>query len=185
MAEQARALSLSEALDAFRSNGGATLRELSEVRPLLVVFLRHAGCTFCREALADLQAQRARIEAAGVSLALVHMIDDAEAERFFARYGLADVPRFSDPERALYRAFDLQRGSLWQLLGPPVWWRGAKAFFGGHWVGQLQGDGFQMPGTFVLHKGQIVQAFRNRTSADRPDYTAIAESCALPARTAI
>lgn len=176
---QSNTLSFSDAVRSFRSNGGQTLAELSADRPVLVVFLRHAGCTFCREALSDLQQQRSQIEARGVSLALVHMISDETAARFFAKYDLADVPRFSDPDRSLYRAFDLQRGSLWQLLGPPVWWRGAKAFFAGHGVGPLQGDGFQMPGTFVLRRGQVVQAFRNKTSGDRPEYVNMAETCAI------
>lgn len=176
---QSNTLSFSDAVHSFRSNTGKTLAELSADRPVLVVFLRHAGCTFCREALSDLQQQRSRIEARGVSLALVHMISDDAAAQFFAKYNLADVPRFSDPDRGLYHAFDLRRGSLWQLLGPSVWWRGAKAFFSGHGVGPLQGDGFQMPGTFVLHRGQIVQAFRNKTAGDRPDYSQLAETCAI------
>lgn len=176
---QSNTLSFSDAVRSVRSNGGQTLAELSAKRPVLVVFLRHAGCTFCREALSDLQQQGSRIEARGVYLALVHMISDDAAAQFFDKYSLADVPRFSDPGRELYRAFDLQRGSLWQLLGPPVWWRGAKAFIAGHGVGSLQGDGFQMPGTFVLHRGQIVQAFRNKTSGDRPDYSQLAETCAI------
>jgi len=174
-------LSFDEAVRTFRTNDGRTLSELSSDRPVLVVFLRHAGCTFCREALADLQKQRSRIEDQGATIALVHMISDAAAAAFFQKYGLDDVPRFSDPDRILYRAFDLKRGSLWQLLGPPVWWRGAKAFFSGHGVGRLQGDGFQLPGTFVVHHGQIVQAYRSKTSADRPDYSQMAKSCALPA----
>ena len=44
---------------------GASLAELSRQQPILVVFLRHAGCTFCREALADLATQRAAIEKTG------------------------------------------------------------------------------------------------------------------------
>ena len=96
------------------------------------------------------------------------MVSDEEAASFFAKYELDDVPRFSDPNRRLYAAFDLHRGSLWQLLGPSVWWRGAKAFFAGHLVGRIRGDGMQLPGTFILHHGQLVKAFRNATSADRP-----------------
>jgi hypothetical protein len=171
------ALLFDDAVRTVRSQQGSTLAELSSERPLLVVFLRHAGCTFCREALHDLQQQRPAIQRSGASIALVHMITDEAAAAFFARYHLDDVPRFSDPAQSLYRAFDLQRGSLWQLLGPPVWWRGAKAFFAGHGLGRLQGDGFQMPGTFLLRQGRIVQAFRNVTSADRPPY---AELCAIP-----
>ncbi len=172
-------LTLDRAINFIRSSAGETLAELSAEHPVMVVFLRHAGCTFCREALSDLQSQRSRIEANGTRLALVHMISDEAAASFFAKYGLDDVARFSDPDRKLYQAFELQRGNLGQLLGPSVWWRGAKAFFSGHGVGRLQGDGFQLPGTFIIHHGRIVQSFRNKTAADRPEYAQMAETCAV------
>ena len=37
----------------IRTNRGQTLQEMSQERPLLLVFLRHRGCPFCRETLAD------------------------------------------------------------------------------------------------------------------------------------
>jgi peroxiredoxin len=171
-------LSFDEAIRTFPCHDGHTLVELSADHPVLTVFLRHAGCAFCREALSDLQKQRSKIEAAGTSMALVHMVSNDEAVRFFRGYGLDDVPRFSDPGRKLYQAFDLHRGNLWQLIGPSVFWRGMKAFFSGHGAGRIRGDVAQLPGTFVLHRGQIVQAFRNKTAADRPEYAAMV--CAVP-----
>lgn len=173
-------LTFGEAVETFASHTGQTLAELSAEQTVLVVFLRHSGCAFCREALSDLQKQRAKIEASGTSIALVHMVSNDEAGRFFKPYGLDDVPRFSDPERKLYQAFDLHRGSLWQLIGPGVFWRGMKAFFSGHGAGRIRGDVAQLPGTFVVHRGEIVQAFRNKTAADRPEYAEMA--CAVPGR---
>ena len=41
------------------SSSGPSLEQLSHDRPQLVVFLRHFGCTFCRESLADLAEKRA------------------------------------------------------------------------------------------------------------------------------
>jgi len=138
------------------------------------VFLRHFGCTFCREALADVAAARERLEAAGARVTLVHMAGDREAHTFIARYGLADVARVSDPERQLYRAFELRRGRLGQLFGAKVWWRGLRAgLLDGHGVGALAGDGFQMPGAFVVHEGRIVRRFAHDSAADRPDYCAL------------
>jgi peroxiredoxin len=154
---------------------GQTLNSLSRDQPLLVVFLRHFGCTFCREALADLRVQRSRIEAAGVRIALVHMNPDADAAAFFARYDLAGVARFSDPARGLYRRFELRRGRWSQLFGWGVWLRGARAVFAdGHGLGPLAGDGFQMPGAFLFLNGRIVTAFRHDTAAARPDYCKLA-----------
>ncbi|MDX1962599.1 MAG: peroxiredoxin-like family protein [Pirellulales bacterium] len=169
------ATSLDAVLSQFPSQLGHTLAELSAARDVLVVFLRHSGCTFCREALADLHAQRERIEAAGIRLALVHMgREDQHTARFFAAYQLDDVDRYSDPERQLYRAFELSRGNFWQLLGPAVWWRGAQAFFRGHGIGWLNGDGMQLPGVFLLRAGRVIREFRHRTAADRPEYATLA-----------
>jgi len=44
---------LVQTLDTAVTQSGERLVELSEMSPVLLVFLRHAGCTFCREALAD------------------------------------------------------------------------------------------------------------------------------------
>jgi len=160
---------------AVPDQNGQTIDDLSRDQPVLLVFLRHFGCTFCREALTDLRVQRSRIEAAGVKVALVHMVSDLEAARFFARYELADVARFSDPGRSLYRRFELRRGGWKQLLSFAVWIRGARAALAeGHGIGLLAGDGFQMPGTFLVLNGQIVQAYRHETAASRPDYCRLA-----------
>ena len=37
-------------------------------------------------------------------------------------------------------------------------------------MGGLDGDGFQMPGAFVIKDRAIVRAFRHETAADRPEY---------------
>ena len=154
---------------------GNTLRALTDQRPQLVVFLRHFGCTFCRETLADLVDRRHDIQAHGLGIVLIHMASEEEAAPFMEHYGLDDVPRISDPSQQLYRAARLNRGSLMQLFGPKVWLRG---LFGGrlreHGIGRFLGDGFQMPGAFVIHHGEVLYAFRHRSAADRPDYLELA-----------
>lgn len=170
-------------LSEVRSQTGRTLVELSYERPVLVTFLRHAGCTFCREAVADLAAARTAIEGNGLQLALVHMSDEADGAALASSYGLEDVERFSDPDCRLYRAMGLQRGRIGQLLGPRIWWRGfLAAIVARHGFGKLQGDGFQMPGVFVIDQGEVVAAYRHKTAADRPDYAAIGQSCALASK---
>src|SRR5262249_29471705 len=111
----------------LKSQNGKSLMEISQAKPVLVVFLRHSGCTFCREALADLQSKRREIEAGGTRIALVHMTDDASAAAMFDRYGMGDVERFSDPGQSLYRAFGLELSSIRQMFGLKTWWRGFVA----------------------------------------------------------
>lgn len=155
------------------SQYGSSLEELSRRQPVLVVLLRHSGCTFCREALADLAATRQQIDAAGTRIALVHQSADEPTE-LLARHGLTDLPRFRDPYRRLYEHFGLSQGGIGQLLGPVVWWRGLKAFLTGHRQGTRDGDAFRMPGVFLLHRGRVAREFRHATAADRPDYAALA-----------
>ncbi len=158
-----------------RTQFGVSLDELSKLSPLLLVFLRHNGCMFCREALSDLQRQRHAIEAQGVRIALVHQGSDAQARSLLANYGLDDLPRVSDPERYLYRAFGLGRGDLLKLAGPTVWWRGFQAaVLEGHGFGRVVGDAFQMPGVFLIFHGEVLRSYRHQTAADRPDYLRLA-----------
>lgn len=172
-----------QAISRATTNQGQSLLDLSQQAPVLVVFLRHLGCTFCREAVADIAKKREQIEADGTQICFVYMPqlgkDGSEmtqvAERFFAKHGVGDLPRIADPAQTLYQAFELRRGSLWQLFGPGVWWRGFIAtVFGRHLVGKLVGDGFQMPGVFLLKNGTIKRAFRHKTAGDRPDYCELA-----------
>jgi len=158
----------------FPSQHGQTLAELSRDRPLMLVFLRHFGCTFCREALDDLAAARQEIERLGMNLALVHMSHPDVASEVMRRYGLEGVHHYSDGNCEIYRAFGLQRARMWQVFGLTVWWRGVAATLRGHVVGRLAGDSFRMPGVFFLYRGEVCGAYRHRTAADRPDYLALA-----------
>ncbi len=153
------------------TNGGESLDELSRASPLLVVFLRHAGCAFCRETLAQLQHRRSEIEAAGVKIVLVHMIeDDNTAEVFFARWRMHDVPRVSDPQQEVYKRFGLKRGSLIQVIGLGVWLPGLKSILRGHFPGVPRGDIFQLPGAFVVRDGRVVREFAAKDSAEHPEW---------------
>lgn len=174
-------MSFQDALQAHRDQHATTLAELTEETPVMLVFLRHLGCTFCMETLQDLKAQREQIESGGVRPVLVHMSDDDAAQKQFAKYNLAGLSRISDPDQDLYRAFELKRGSLWQLFGPRVWLHGLRALFRGNAVGTLQGDGFQMPGVFIVHKGRILQSFKHATAGDRPEYACMSGECEIPA----
>jgi hypothetical protein len=107
-------------------------------------------------------------------VAVVHQGTEEQAAPFLASFGLGDVVRVSDPDRALYRAFHLGRGGLREILGPSVLRRSAESVLAGNGFGRSVGDTRQMPGVFVVHRGTVVEEFRHRTIADRPDYVAMA-----------
>jgi hypothetical protein len=155
------------------SQRGASLLELSRNKPVLVVFLRHSGCTFCREAVSDIAEQRAQIESQGTEIVFVHM-GQKEPVELLQKHGLTDVHSFRDPSCSLYDAFGLKLGSFRQLLGPTVWLRGTLAALAGHRYGGLDGNAFRMPGVFLLHDGEILRSYRHKSAADRPDYISLA-----------
>ncbi len=161
-------------LSAYTSQTGQSLASLIAARPVFLVFLRHFGCTFCREAVADLAEKRGPIEAQGASLAFVHLGTEEKASWFFKPYGLLDVPRFGDPQGNLYQAFGLVRAELRQYLNSESIMRMFGAWMRGHFVGFPAGDVIRMPGAFLLQQGEIRKAFRHKLVSDRPDYLALA-----------
>ena len=168
-----------DTLSQFKTQAGNSLHDLSFSRPVYLVFLRHFGCTFCREAIGELQKKRKAIEAEGMQIVFVHMGKQGEAEQYFSKYGFRGAIHISDPDCVLYNTFQLKRGSFSQLFGLKSWLRGFEAgILRGYGVGKLVGDGFRMPGVFVLCKGQIIKEYRHTHAADRPDYEGLA-SCEL------
>jgi len=160
-------------LAAYSSQDGQTLAEAAS-RPLFLVFLRHFGCTFCREAVDTISKKRTEIEASGSRLAFVHLGTEEKAQWFFKPYGLLDVPRFSDPEGPLYQAFGLLRADLRQYLNSESILRMLLAWSRGHFLGLPAGDIQRMPGAFLMDRCEIRKAFRHKLVSDRPDYVALA-----------
>jgi peroxiredoxin len=161
-------------LSGYASQSGQTLGSLLAERDVFLVFLRHFGCTFCREAVADITEKRAALEGQGSTLAFVHLGSEQKAQWFFKPYGLLDVPRFSDPEGRLYEAFGLVRWEWRQYLNAESILRMLSAWSRGHFLGIPSGDIERMPGVFLLRRGEIRKAFRHKLVSDRPDYLALA-----------
>ena len=166
MTSRAPSLQLGEVTSAFQLNDGTTLEEASNKQALVLVFMRHFGCTFTRQLLRGLEQLQEDARKNGARLVLVHMLGDGKEKRYI---GDGDVSSISDPKCRLYRAFGLGKGGPLELFGPRVWWMGMKALFQGCGVGRLAGNGLQMPGAFVFHQGEIIAAQRAETAADLPD----------------
>ncbi len=95
------------------------------------------------------------------------MGNDEEGREMMRRFELEDIPSISDPECALFRAYQLPRGRWYQLFGPRVWIEGFKtAILKGYGLGKLVGDGFQLSGAFVLKNGEVVHEFPSKDAAD-------------------
>jgi len=155
------------------------LRSLTAQSPALVVFLRSFGCTFCREAMADVASQRQAIRESGAEIAFVHGGTPEEAGPWFAKYGLRGVLQVSDPSRAHYRAFGLGRTGPRTLVDPRVWTRGAVCALSHGFGAQSAEEIRQLPGVFVVQGNAILAEYRHRSPADRPDYAELVRHAKL------
>ncbi len=137
------------------------LGDLCAEGPLALVFLRHLGCIFCREHVGRLAR-----EAPHDRIHLVAMADPDLAREFLRRHPTPHS-MVCDPQRRLFEAFGLERGTLGQLAGPKVWARGAKAFAAGYRQGRTLGDPAQLPGAFILDgSGRVVWSHLAKHAGD-------------------
>lgn len=163
-------------LGTTRAESGRTLLELVDERPVLLVFLRHFGCAFCRQAIDDVAKVRGKLTERGVQVVFVHLGSPERAKPYFDYYALSDVERISDPDGSLYRSpvFALARVTVFQLFRPAVWIGWLRGAIFKYRIGLLKEDIQQMPGVFFLKNRVIASVFRHRTIADRPDYLGLA-----------
>lgn len=155
-----------------QTESGLAVLQLLEESPVLLVFLRHFGCAFCRQAISDVSEVRERLEKLSVRPVFVHMGPPEIARVTFAHYGMEDVERLCDPTARLYATFGLGKKSVYSqpfdLSVLKSWFLKGTLFR--HGIGRIEGDGDQMPGVFFLRKGEVVRKFVHKSVADRPDY---------------
>lgn len=76
-------------------------------------------------------------------------------------------PLLVDRTKQTYRALDMKRGTLWDILGPQNWLRFVNRL--GHGVGKPKQDPLQMGGVVVADRGGAVRySFRASAAADAP-----------------
>lgn len=148
-------------------SSGEELDQFIATGTKLLVFVRHAGCTFCGETMTELASRKRELRDQGIEPVVVHMSPLADGKLLLDRANLSDVVHISDPTCSLYRRFGLPRGKFSQLFGAEVWLKGFQAaILKGNKVGKLQGDGFQLGGAALIDSGKVLRVFpaRNATS---------------------
>ena len=159
---------------------GDSLYVMSYEQPVLLVFLRHFGCVFCRQALQDLSEYHSAIKAIPIHLVFVHMAKPEVAEEFFEDYNLKGVDHISDIQCNIYGQFGLTKGSFSQLFGLQTWIKGFEAKKEGIDISTKRiGDSLQMPGIFIIKDGNIKDRYIHKVASDRPDYQALINCCNL------
>jgi hypothetical protein len=175
--DKATAEEIGQALASIRTESGASLLTLAQASPVLLVFLRHFGCPFCRQMISDVSDLRGDLEARGVRPVFVHQGTPEVASVTFDYYRLGDVERIHDPQAAIYRdpVFMLGRLSMVrQMLKPAMWLGWLKGTVRKYGIGEVQGDSTQLAGVFFLNGATIVRKFIHRSMADQPDYLRLA-----------
>ncbi len=159
-------------LDGMVTNKQENLAKLSEEKPVLLVFLRHFGCVFCKEALCDLAKKKEQFEKKGTQIVFVHMSENDVADDYFIKFGLEGISHISDPMANYYKSFKLTKGTFTQLFGLQTWIRGYSLKKEGHQLEMAAnlGDSTQMPGFFLIQNGEISEQFIHKRASDRPDY---------------
>ena len=162
-----------QTLATIHTESGASLLALVEASPVLLVFLRHCGCSFCRQAISDVAELKPELDKRGVRPVFVHLGTPERAKPFFDYYRIGEVERVSDPEARVYQLplFALPRmHPTLTLFQPSVWMGWLKGAIFKHGIGAIKEDGHQMQGIFFLRGSKIVRQFRYKTIADEPDY---------------
>jgi len=145
-------------------------------RPVVVAFVRHFGCLFCHEAVADVVAAIPRILARGARVIIVGNGSLNQARHFFQDKGLPmeGVTVVTDPDRETYNAMALNR-SLASVFASPQAARAYKrARASGHRINGWFGDLTQLGGTVVIKPpGHATFFHRSKYAGDHADMNAV------------
>ena len=83
-------------------------------------------------------------------------------------------PILVDRERVLYGAYGMDKGSAWQLYGPPAIWAYFKLFAKGRTLKRMGEDVTQLGGdVLVAPDGTLRMVYVGRGPADRPSVASI------------
>lgn len=137
----------------------------------LLVFLRHFGCIFCREMVADLR-HHAATDGERERILFFFQGTVPEGRDFFAEHW-SSARAIADRPLRFYQGFGVPRGTLSQIYGPEVWRRGMQSFARGNRPGLVEGHVRQMPGFMWVKEGKILWRHDFEHAADNPDLASL------------
>ena len=142
-------------------------------KPLILAFTRHFGCPQCKEMLDEIVQLRSKIESKGLAIAVVTQAEP-EPARVFGSQRAPGIQMLCDPNREVYAAYGLGRGTLRQtLLSPKIWSSNnhlarTKGFQSE--VPPPGQDPFVMSGIFIIGTDGLIRLpYYYDTIADHPD----------------
>jgi AhpC/TSA antioxidant enzyme len=155
----------------LRLRPGSLADQLDPASPTLLVFLRHFGCPFCKEAVADLRAI-AEKDPSYPPVLFFSQSCAAEAVEFFEKHW-PEARVVCDPDKAFYSAMGLRQGTFGQVWGLRVWTCSFRALAKGHVMSKPIGDPWLMPGVFLVRGQEILWCHVYEHQGDNPDWSKI------------
>jgi peroxiredoxin len=90
------------------------------------------------------------------------------AEQFRDEFFLS-FPIICDPQKDLYRMYDLKGGTVADVASPSVLLKGLRAMSLGYMPGIPRGDVMQLPGVFLIDTdGNIRYSYFSKDASDHP-----------------
>lgn len=159
-------------LNDFRDADGVSIFEHSYRKPILMILLRHTGCSFCRRTLHELSQSLLQIRGSGYEVGIVHMDRDETMQEQLEQFDLQTVPRFHDPDKKLYKALGLKRSSILKMFKKELWEKGQEQLrdHGGAWP---KSDPLQLPGAFLIDTGHVIAGETVLSPEEQPDFLAL------------
>ena len=135
------------------------LEDLRMAKAGIMVLVRHYGCIFCRQRIAELVAESQAHPALELALFVVGNGTAAMASDFVETHSI-EVPVFTDPSREIYQRLGMKRmfGINWTSVK-----QGFAAFKAGHRQTAVQGDVWQQGGVAVFDSaGEVTYVFADQ-----------------------
>ncbi|MDA0184979.1 AhpC/TSA family protein [Solirubrobacter phytolaccae] len=155
-------------------DGRVELRDRWREGPLVVMFMRHFGCAFCREHLIRMGKAVGDFEAAGAQVVAIFQYS-AEATRDFCASRKVPFDCLGDPKREAYQQVEVGKGTREQVLGRAIAGKYLKTILRSRVVGSVNApvdEMLQLPGTFVVGTdGRVLFSHYAVNSADNPPVT--------------
>jgi len=149
-----------------------SLSSLWKGQVLVLAFTRHFGCPQCKEMVDTLSSAAPEIKSKGLRLAFVTQ-GTIETTKAFCEERAPGQLCLADPERNAYRAYGLERATIWQTFLSWRVWQSNKRLKKEHgWNTDLPPagqDAMQLAGTFVISTdGRIRLPYYYDNIADHP-----------------
>lgn len=148
------------------------LSSLWKKQVLVLAFTRHFGCPQCKEMVDQLIDAHQTLTEAGLLLAIVSHASP-ESAKAFCDQRAPNALCLADPDRTVYKAYGLYRGTFWQtLLSPNIWKSNRRLAREKGYKPDIPPpgqDAYQMSGTFVIGvDGKIRLPYYYEDIADHP-----------------